>query len=182
MKTIIILAAVTICSAFLTQTQAQTESMSAPASKKTLVSIGLNLGVPVTSGYKIAYGADLQLDIPLASKLYGTVSGGYENYSYKALDEGLITVPEGSTNFIPVLAGVKYFFSDKFYGHGQAGYTFSTTKNGGGAFTFAPSVGYYFSKNFDASIKYVNIGSTNAKLAYGGKSIGSGELRLAYNF
>ncbi len=162
--------------------KAQSETISTSYSKKPLVSIGANLGVPVTSGYKIAYGADLQIDIPFADKLFGTVSGGYENYSYKTVQVGTVTVPEGNTNFIPVLAGIKYFFSDKFYGHGEAGYTFSTTKNGGGSFTFAPSVGYYFCKNFDASVKYINIGQTNSSLAYGGKSIGSGQLRLAYTF
>lgn len=172
--------AVIMCTASLVK--AQNESMSAPNSKKTLVSVGANLGVPVTAGYKIAYGADLQIDIPFANKLFGTVSGGYENYSYKTVHVGTEIVPEGSTNFIPVLAGIKYFFSDKFYGHGEAGYTFSTTKNGGGSFTFAPSVGYYFCKNFDASVKYINIGQTNSSLAYGGKSIGSAQLRLAYTF
>lgn len=172
--------AVIMCTASLVE--AQSEMMSASNSRKPLVSIGANLGVPVTSGYKIAFGADLQVDIPIADKLFGTVSGGYENYSYKAVKVGTVTVPEGNTNFIPVLAGIKYFFSDKLYGHGQAGYTFSTTKNGGGSFTFAPSIGYYFCKNFDASVKYMNIGQTNSSLAYGGTSLGSGQLRLAYTF
>lgn len=161
--------------------KAQNESMQA-SSKKPLVSVGVNVGVPVTEGYKIAYGADLQVDIPFADKLFGTVSGGYENYSYKTIHQGTVTIPEGNFDFIPVLAGVKYFFSDKFYGHGQAGYTFSPVKNGGGSFTFAPSLGYYFCKNFDASVKYINIGATNSSKAYGAKSLGSGALRLAYTF
>jgi len=172
----------TSTSSYQNTMSASSYSNSGTYSKKALFGIGLNLAVPVTSGWKIGYGADLQLDIPTSQKLFITVSGGYENYSYKAIMAGPVTIPEGSTNFIPVMGGIKYFFSDKFYGHGQAGYTFSTTSGGGGAFTFAPSIGYNFSRNFDASLKYVNIGETNSSLSYGGKQIGSAQLRLAYNF
>ena len=150
--------------------------------KRVKVGIAANLGVPLTSGYKIAFGGDLQVDIPLAESFFITASGGYENFSYKAFNQGGVSFQEGNTNFIPVLAGLKYYFSDKFYGHAQAGYTFSTTKGGGGAFTFAPGIGYDFSKNFDASVKYVNMSKTNSGTGYGGVSIGTLQLRLAYDF
>ena len=178
-KTLIILAGIITTAASV---NAQNEMTSSTTTRKAAFSIAANVGAPLTSGYKIAFGGDLQVDIPLSTNLFGTVSGGYENYSYKGVTQNGVIYGEGNTNFIPVFAGVKYYFSEKFYGHGQAGYTFSTTKNGGGAFTFAPSLGYNFSKNFDASLKYTEIGQTNSSLAYGGKSIGTIALRLAYDF
>ncbi len=145
--------------------------------------IAVNGGVPLTAGYKIAYGADLQVDIPVAQLVYITASGGYENFSYKTVDlGGGITVPEGNTNFLPVLAGVKFYFSQGFYGHAQAGYSFSTTKNGGGAFSYAPSIGYNLGSSVDVGLKYLNIGKSNASKAYGGKDIGTLELRVGYTF
>ncbi|MEO6637586.1 MAG: hypothetical protein ABIN25_04875, partial [Ginsengibacter sp.] len=87
-RTILIMSVMIFTATFV---KAQNETMSSN-SKKPIVGIGINLGVPVTSGYKIAYGADLQIDIPVADKLFGTVSGGYENYSYKTVTVGTATI------------------------------------------------------------------------------------------
>ena len=146
--------------------QAQDKDMSA---KSTTLSIGANVGIPTTTGLSLAYGADLQADFAVAPTTKITASVGYEKYSFKG---------GGSSNgVVPVLAGAKFFFGDdmKMYGHAQVGYVFSTVSGGGGAFGYAPSLGYYFSPNFDASLKY---------LAYSKNSYttGSVNLRLAYNF
>jgi hypothetical protein len=180
-KFILVMAAIILAATFV-NAQTGATSTTPPSNKKATVSIAANVGAPLTSGYKIAFGGDLQIDIPFSQSLFGTISGGYENYSYKTVHQGTVTFPEGNTNFIPVLAGIKYYFSDKFYGHGQAGYAFSTTKGGGGSFTFAPSIGYNLSRNFDASLKYTEYGKTNSSKAYGGTSLGTIALRLAYDF
>ncbi len=145
-------------------TQAQDKDMS---SKKTSVSIGANIGIPTSAGLSIAYGADLQADFAVASTTSITASAGYEGYSAKG--------GGGSTYIIPVLGGAKFFFGDehKMYGHAQIGYSFF--KGGSGAFAYAPSLGYYFSPNFDASLKYLAASRS-------GFTFGSVNLRLAYNF
>lgn len=137
------------------------------ASKKVVVSIAANVGIPTSTGYSFAVGGDLQADFAATEGLKITVSGGYENYSVKSSFGG------GSGYFIPLLAGAKFPFSEKFYGHAQLGYGFA--QGGGGAFGYAPSIGYYLSPNFDASLKYLAFSKN-------GFTLGSINLRLAYNF
>lgn len=139
------------------------------ASKKVGISIAANAGIPTSTGYSFAVGGDLQADFGVAQGLKITVSAGYENYSVKSSYGG------GSGGFVPLLAGAKFPFSEKFYGHAQLGYGFSTESGGGGAFGYAPSIGYYLSPNFDASVKYLAFSKD-------GFTLGSVNLRLAYNF
>ena len=144
-------------------TQAQDDAM---ADKKVTVSIAGNVGLPTTSGYSFAVGGDLQADFAATQGLKITVSGGYENYSFKG--------GGGSGSFVPLLAGAKFNLgSEKLYGHAQLGYGFA--EGGGGAFGYAPSIGYYLSSNFDASLKYLAFSKN-------GFTLGSINLRLAYNF
>ena len=137
------------------------------STKKTVISIAGNIGIPTSEGYSFAAGGDIQADFGVAEGLAITLSGGYENYSVKSSFGG------GSGYFIPVLAGAKFPFSTNLYGHAQLGYGFG--KGGGGAFAYAPSVGYNFSPNFDASLKYLAFSKS-------GSTLGSVNLRLAYNF
>jgi len=141
---------------------------SVQAQKTTGFSIAGNIGIPTTTGLTFAYGGDLQGDFGVATGLKITVSGGYEDYSVK----GGYTI----SGVIPLLAGVKFNLgTDKFYGHAQLGYGISTAKGGGGAFAYAPSIGYNFSRNFDGSVKYLAFSKSGA-------TTGSINLRLAYDF
>ncbi len=162
MKTLILAMAVIVISTATVKAQ---DNMS---TKKTVVSIAGNIGIPTTKGVSFAYGGDLQADFGVATGLKITVSGGYEGYSFKGGYSG--------SGVIPLLAGAKFDLgSAKAYGHAQLGYGVSTTKGGGGAFAYAPSIGYYFSPNFDASVKYLAFSRSGA-------TTGSINLRLAYNF
>ena len=137
----------------------------AQAQKSTTVSIGVNAGIP-SSGFSVAYGVDLQADFAVASTTKITASAGYENYKVKGVSV--------NTYYIPVLGGVKFNLgSEKLYGHAQLGYGFA--KGGSGAFAYAPSIGYYFSPNFDASLKYLAFSKN-------GGTLGDIGVRLAYNF
>ena len=156
MKKLILAIAVVVFSA---TTQAQ------DVSKSTTLSIGANIGVPTTTGLSIAYGADIQADFSVAPTTRITGSVGYENYKLKGIDV--------NTYIVPLLAGVKFNLgSDKLYGHAQLGYGFG--EGGGGGFAYAPSVGYYLSPNFDASVKYLAVSNDG--------TTGSVNLRVAYNF
>jgi hypothetical protein len=135
--------------------------------KPVTVSIAANIGLPTSTGYSFAVGGDIQGDFGVSEGIKVTVSGGYENYSFKSSFGG------GSAYFIPLLAGVKFPFADKFYGHAQLGYGFA--QGGGGAFGYAPSVGYNVSENFDLSLKYLAFSKNSFTL-------GSINLRLAYDF
>jgi hypothetical protein len=127
----------------------------------TKISIAANAGIPTSSGISFAAGGDLQADF---GKI--TLSAGYETFSFK---DDL-----GTSSFIPVLAGLKFPFSDSWYGHAQLGYGFGKISDNN-AFAFATSIGYKLSSKFDASVKY--LGFTRD-----GGSVGSINLRLAYSF
>lgn len=143
-------------------------SAKAQDEKSTSLSIGANIGLPTSTGMSFAYGADLQADFAVASTTKITASAGYEGYSWKG---------GGSSGIVPLLAGAKFFFGEsaKAYGHAQLGYAFGTSKGSGGAFAYAPSIGYYVSPNFDLALKYL----ATSKSGY---TSGSINLRAAYNF
>jgi hypothetical protein len=154
-----------------------TLSAQAQDSKSTSLSVAVNVGIPTSSpsAYSIAFGADLQADFAVAPTTKITASAGYENFTTKKefTDAGA----DKSYGMIPVLAGAKFFFGEggKMYGHAQLGYGFATAKGADGAFAYAPSLGYYFSPNFDGSIKYLAFSRS-------GSTLGLIGIRLAYNF
>jgi hypothetical protein len=137
--------------------------------RPTTLSIAANVGIPTTQGYSLAYGADFQADFAVAPTTKITGSLGYEGYSWKG---------GGSSGIVPILAGAKFFFGEtgKMYGHAQIGYAAYTGKGStGGAFAYAPSIGYYVSPNLDIALKYL----ASSKESY---TLGSMNLRFAYNF
>ncbi|MEJ7823640.1 MAG: hypothetical protein WKF85_15050 [Chitinophagaceae bacterium] len=137
-------------------------------SSNTTFSIAGNVGSGTSRDYKLAAGADIQLDIPIGSTLKFTASAGYENMAYD------INGSKDHSGYIPLLGGLKFGIGKGLYAHGQVGYAFNTTNNPGsdndGNFAYAPSIGYGFGKNFDLAAKYIS---------FGPKAI---VARLAYNF
>ena len=143
------------------------------AQGKTTFSIAGNIGYGTFTYGTLAAGADIQADFQATTGLKITASAGYESFGYSAG-----TIPyttKGHSNYIPLLAGVKFDLSPKVYGHAQLGYSPSTATNGTGAFTYAPSLGVMISRNFDISAKYLG-------LSRNGATISAILARLAYNF
>lgn len=139
-------------------------------SKDFKFSIGVNAGIPVgdMKPYSsFAIGGDIQGEYVAAPNFGLTLSAGYLTYTGKN--------GASSSNFIPVLVGGKYHFTEKVYGHAQLGVSFSTASGGGSAFTYVPSIGYDVSSNFDIALKYQ--AATKNSFTY--SFIG---LRAAYSF
>ena len=131
--------------------------------------VGLTAGLPmadIKSFSSFAVKGDLQAEYNAAENLGLTLSAGYLKYIAKS---GFST---GSV--IPVLAGVKFGFADKFYGHAQLGLSF-ISDGGGSAFTYAPSVGYKVSDNFDLALKYEALTKNSVTFSYLG-------LRAGFSF
>lgn len=132
----------------------------------TKVSVGASLGLPTTSGLSFAYGGDIQADFGIAEGTAVTASAGYLNYTWKG--------GYGTFGYIPLLGGVKYSFGESgMYGHAQIGYGFAS-KGGGGAFAYAPGLGYNISDNLDLGLKYLAFSKNG--------TLGSVNLRVAYRF
>ncbi|RZL32848.1 MAG: hypothetical protein EOP00_33475 [Pedobacter sp.] len=113
------------------------------------------------------FGGSVQGDYNLDESLALTLNAGYLNFSGK---DGY-----GNSGLIPVLGGIKYTFSGNVYGSAQLGASFGTEKGSETLFTYAPGIGYKFSPNFDALLKYTGWSQK-------GGSFGSVGLRVAYTF
>lgn len=146
----------------------------------TSFSIGLETHLPVGKfndiGYKFGVGGSLQVDHKVASDMALTLNAGYITHNNKT------TTPTVRFNVIPVLAGVKYWFSPKVYGSAQLGAAFNSTKVNNASsnttstgFAYAPGIGINIAKGLDVMVKYFGN-------SVGGTTFSSMGARLAYNF
>jgi hypothetical protein len=140
--------------------------------------VGAMIGLPMgdyTDVASLAYGADVMGEYAVAEKIGITLSVGYLDWSkksaFKAFEDEM--GEKISLGMIPVLAGIKYSFTDKIYGSAQAGLSFSTQSgNSGSAFTFAPGVGYKISDKFDLLLKYQSASKDGASMSFLGLRAG----------
>src|SRR5688500_14437196 len=72
--------------------------------------IGLNVGVPTSDAYSFAIGGDLRYQIDVAKQLSIPITAGYTRLSGKEIGNSGVDFP--SVGYIPVKAGLKYFFND----------------------------------------------------------------------
>lgn len=139
-------------------------------------SIGFEAGLPVGDAknvYDAVIGGSLKYDLPIATSTYFTISAGYSAFLTNDVTEAF--TGKSSFGFVPVKAGIKYFFDQGFYGEGQLGAVFSTQNNGGTAFAYAPGIGYAFPGGFDLGARYEGWSKD-------GGTTGQATLRLAFNF
>ncbi|MEP7253872.1 MAG: hypothetical protein ABI683_15875 [Ginsengibacter sp.] len=135
-------------------------------------SIGLETGFPIGENgkpYSSILGGSLQYEYLPASDLGITVNGGYLNYAFKSSYGG------SSIGFVPLLAGVKYYFNRGVFFHAQLGAAIGTARGQGTSFAYAPGIGFAISQKFDAEIKYMGISNSGGTLS----DVGA---RIAYNF
>ena len=135
------------------------------------IGVGAMIGLPVgdaSDAANLAYGVDVMGEYGIASSMALTLSAGYVDWSYKSgfSDAGVL----------PVLAGLKYDFSEKFFGSAQVGLSFFTASGSdGSAFTWAPGVGYKLTEKLDAVIKYQSATKNSFDTSFLG-------LRIGYTF
>jgi len=144
-------------------------------------SLGLEGGLPFGSGRNIStftVGGSLKYAFTIATSTSLTVSGGYTYLPYRAnvtmeyLGYAKINSGEG---FIPLKAGVKYYFNDLFYGEAQLGAAIATQSGGGTNFAYAPGIGYQFDTHADLGLRYEGWALNNT-------NFNQIALRLAYSF
>ena len=147
------------------------------AAKPIMFSLGVDAGLPIGNAgdvYSFIIGGSLQGEYKAATELGITLNAGYKSWSVKK-DLRYLT-DKKSNGFIPVLAGIKYYFTPMVYGAGQLGVSFSTESNSGSLFTYTPGVGFQISPHFDVLVKYTGMS------ARGGGSLGEVGVRVAYGF
>lgn len=148
-------------------------SVNAQSDSKIKFSLGAEVALPVgdlADVSSVGFGGSVQGDYNLDEQLALTLNAGYLNFTGKKI--GGIKLDNSS--MIPVLAGIKYTFNGNVYASAQLGASF-LSDNGGTAFAYAPGIGYKFSPNFDALLKYNGWSKNN-------NSISAIGLRVAYTF
>jgi hypothetical protein len=174
--------------------------------KKFIWSIGIESTLPLghfNSYSSFGLGGSLQGEFKAADRLGITLNLGFIDYFGKTVD----SIKYSDFKYWPLMAGLKWYLTDMFYIHGQAGPGFGT--NGlGTSFWYGGGLGLYISKSIDLELKYTgwsqNVVNTSGggvnynNGGYGGGGNGGGGggvygggygghyptigLRLAYNF
>jgi hypothetical protein len=119
--------------------------------------------------YSAVIGGSMQYEMMPDTDIGITVSGGYQHWPIKSTYGG------GSIGFVPLLAGVKYYFTPSAFFHAQLGAAIGTKTGQGTSFTYSPGLGLKLSPNVDATLKYTGISNK-------GGNLDNVSLRLGYNF
>lgn len=142
--------------------------------KSLALNFGTNFGLPVgettTSTIKYVFGGDLQAVYHTSSKFNLTGSAGFDIWHH---DKGV------NFNYVPLLAGFRYYLSGKTYLSEQAGYAIGVSKDAEtktrmkGAFTNIAGIGLITGANSDLLLGYKG-------LFYSGATLSIINLRLSY--
>ncbi|MBC7495083.1 MAG: hypothetical protein H7221_08760 [Flavobacterium sp.] len=118
--------------------------------------------------YGLTAGATLQADFTVDKDLAITLNAGVIDFIGKKINNN---IKYNSVAVIPILAGIKYYFTPVVYGSAQLGSsTFTTGIFKGTKFTYIPGIGFKVDKNIDILVKYTGLSNTGgtfgARVAY----------------
>lgn len=136
------------------------------ASSETGFKVGFGPRVGIVVGdydqiFGVAFGGELAGEYMFSPQASATVSTGYTNFSGKN--------NFGSTGFVPLLAGARFYPSSQFFIGGRLGASFNTESGGGTWFTYEPQVGYNGQK-VQVSLGYNAASKSSTTLAHLGVS------------
>ncbi|MES2418640.1 MAG: outer membrane beta-barrel protein [Bacteroidota bacterium] len=138
--------------------------------------IGLNLGIPTSENYSFAIGGDLRYQFDIDKQLSVPITAGYTRFMGKEI--GNTGADYGDISYIPLKAGLKYFFNESgsgVYGLAEAGAGFGTNSGSGTSFVYSPAIGYSWSNGLDLAAKFEGFSKNSMNTGYAG-------IRLAYGF
>jgi hypothetical protein len=109
-------------------------------------SAGVELGIPSMSVYSIGLGISAKGELPISDKVAITGTVGYSTFFYKSnLFQSSLT-PANAT-FIPLKAGLKYYFNYGVYVEGEAGTAIETNYLKQDLFAFSIGPGFIIQIN-----------------------------------
>jgi hypothetical protein len=159
-----------------TNANAQTAESSNPSRQK--LGVAINAGIPTNDGSNFALGADVRYQVDIDRQLSIPITAGFTSIFNDDVTIGGVTYEVDNFNYVPVKAGLKYFFSDTgagAYGLAEAGAAFGTNSGAGTSFVWSPAIGYAWSNGLDLGVKYEGLSRDGVNNGYVG-------LRLAYGF
>lgn len=146
-------------------------SVNAQNVSRPAISLGGELGAATGNlnlYYGLTAGATLQADFAVDKDLAITLNAGIIDFVGKKINNN---IKYNSVAVIPILAGIKYYFTPVVYGSAQLGSsTFTTGIFKGTKFTYVPGLGFKVDKNIDILVKYTGLSNTGgvfgARVAY----------------
>ncbi len=138
--------------------------------------IGLNVGAPTSNQRTLALGGDLRYQFDIDKQLSIPLTTGYTRLF--GAEIGNTGVDYADHAYIPLKAGLKYFFNETgsgLYGLAEVGAAFSVGAYSGTDLVYSPALGYSWSNGFDLGAKYEGFKNSGVNTGYYG-------LRLAYGF
>lgn len=180
MKKLFLLTAIAGVLAF---SSASAQNRKDPAMGGAKLSVGVEFGLPTgdfSNSHKLGVGGSLIYIAPIAENLKFTANAGYISFSGKDyLITNNLSIKAPNAAFIPVKAGLRYYFVENFYGGAELGAAFATGNGSSGtAFAYSPGIGVEFpvadKASIDVGARYEGW-SKNGTLSFFG-------IRAAINF
>ena len=104
-------------------------------------SAGFELGIPANGVFNIGTAASAKFELPIASPVSLSLTGGITSMFYKSNLFNSSRTP-GAVLFIPLKAGVRYFFNRGVYAEGEAGTAIETNYSKQSVFAFSIGPGF----------------------------------------
>jgi hypothetical protein len=121
--------------------------------------LGFELGIPSNSVYTIGTGASAKFELPVVTPLSLSLTGGITTMFYKSNLFNSSRTP-GAAAYVPLKAGLKYYFNRGVYAEGEAGTAIETNYDKKSVFAFSLGPGFVVpagDKNgIDISFRYEN--------------------------
>src|ERR1700749_3504132 len=99
------------------------------------------LTIPSNGVYNIGVGASVKGELPIASPVSFTLTAGFTSMFYKSNLFDSSRTP-GAAIFVPLKAGLKYYFDHDIYAEGEAGTAIETNYGKQSSFAFSIGPGF----------------------------------------
>lgn len=145
--------------------------------------IAANVGVPTNNDYhNLTLGVDARIQFNVVKQLSVPVTVGYTHFFGKDYQVAGVNVEAPDYAYVPVKAGLKYFFSPNgsgLYALGEVGAAFGVSELSKTGFLYSPAIGYSWSNGLDLGVKYESVSKA---VKYTDDNMGHVALRIAYGF
>ena len=102
---------------------------------------GFELGIPANSVFTIGTGASAKFELPIALPVSLSLTGGITSMFYKSNLFDSSRTP-GAAVYVPLKAGMRYFFNRGVYAEGEAGTAIETNYARQSVFAFSIGTGF----------------------------------------
>ncbi|WP_374948346.1 transporter [Mucilaginibacter sp.] len=167
MKKLVLLALV-LCSLNVFAQRDETDAFGSKA-----ISFGPELNITTKGIYKTGYGVSGRIEWPLGDEFAIDGTAGYNRFFFKNADQ----FTQGANVFVPVKAGVTFFWDSNIYANGHAGTVQQLNYEKQSSFAYDFGVGYLLpikgNNGLDLGFRYERWGKNRMREAV---------IRVAYRF